>query len=281
MSIIFKPENHEYISIDGEDIHWTSVTSFISNFKEHFDAPKIAAKCAKNKKSKWYGLTSEEIQDAWRSEATRATDLGTWYHNQRESDICELYSIEREGVEVPIFRPNESEGVKYAPIQRLEDGVYPEHMVYLKSVGICGQSDLVEVVNGKVNITDYKTNKEIKVKGYESWDGKVNKMLSPVNHLDDCNLMHYNLQLSLYMYIILKHNPKLKPGNLHIHHIFFKEAGRDKYDNPISERNNNGDPIVVDIIQYELPYLKDEVVSLINWMKVNKDKLKSKKEAIL
>ena len=29
-------------------------------------------------------------------------------------------------------------------------------MVYLKSAGICGQSDLVEVINGVVHITDYK-----------------------------------------------------------------------------------------------------------------------------
>ena len=35
-------------------------------------------------------------------------------------------------------------------------------------------------------------------------------MYKPVNHLDDCNLNHYNLQLSIYAYIIKKHNPKLK-----------------------------------------------------------------------
>jgi hypothetical protein len=40
--------------------------------------------------------------------------------------------------------------LKIAPNQKLDPGVYPEHMVYLKSAGICGQSDLVEVVNGKV-----------------------------------------------------------------------------------------------------------------------------------
>ena len=35
-------------------------------------------------------------------------------------------------------------------------------LVYLKSARLCGQADLVEIVNGYINITDYKTNKEIK-----------------------------------------------------------------------------------------------------------------------
>jgi ATP-dependent exoDNAse (exonuclease V) beta subunit len=78
--------------------------------------------------------------------------------------------MEREGVTVPIFKPNDlTNGTKTAPSRKLEPGVYPEHMVYLKSAGICGQSDLVEVVNGRVNIIDYKTNKEIKTESYKNW----------------------------------------------------------------------------------------------------------------
>lgn len=269
MSLIFKPEKHEYISINNENIPWTSVTSFISRFKQPFDADTISVKSSKNKKSKWYGMKPEEIRAAWKSEAKRATDLGTWYHNQRETDLCGLDTIEREGVVVPVVKPVEVDGVKYAPEQKLTEGVYPEHMVYLKSVGLCGQSDLVEVVNGKVNITDYKTNKEIKTESFTSWDGGKQKMHSPLSHLDDCNLNHYNLQLSLYMYIILKHNPRLKPGNLHIHHIMFEEVGRDKFDNPITALDSHGDPVVKDLVLYELPYLKDEVQTLINWLKEN------------
>jgi hypothetical protein len=209
-------------------------------------------------------------------EAKRATDLGTWYHNQREAELCALETIQREGVTIPIFKPLEIEGVKKAPDQKLVEGVYPEHMVYLKSAGICGQSDLVEVVNGKVNITDYKTNKEIKMESFKNWEGVSQKMSGPTSHLDDCNFNHYALQLSTYMYIILKHNPRLEPGVMTLHHIIFEEAGRDKFDNPISARDLNGDPIVQDIVQYTVPYLKTEVIQLINWLKDNRDKLKPK-----
>jgi hypothetical protein len=175
---------------------------------------------------------------------------------------------------VGIIKPIEIEGIRYSPDQKLEEGVYPEHMVYLKSAGICGQSDLVEVINGEVHITDYKTNKEIKVEGFTNWEGITQKMLPPVSHLDDCNLNHYTLQLSLYMYMILKHNPKLKPGTLTIHHIIFEEEGKDKWGNPIAARDSNGDPIVKEVVPYDLPYLKPEIVSLIHWLEDNRHKLK-------
>lgn len=271
MALVFKPEKHEYLSNDGDNIEWKSVTSFISNFKQPFDAKSISYKSSKNKRSKWYGMTPEEIMDAWAAESKRATDLGTWYHNQREADICGFETIEREGVSIPVFRPQETDGVKIAPLQKLVDGIYPEHMVYLKSAALCGQSDLVEVVNGHVNITDYKTNKEIKTTSYVNWEGVSQKMNPPLSHLDDCNLNHYAIQLSLYMFMILKHNPKLKPGKLTIHHIMFEEVDKDKWGNPIAARDTNGDPIVKDIVQYELPYLKTEISELIKWRINNKN----------
>lgn len=275
MSILkFYPEKHKYVSDDNTD--WLSVTSLISNFKQPFDADAIALKSSKNKKSKWYGMTPEEIKEAWKAEANRATTLGTWYHNCREKDICELNNIERKGVTVPIFKPIEIEGIKHSPNQKLTDGVYPEHMVYLKSAGICGQSDLVEVINGEVHITDYKTNKEIKLSGFTNWEGQTQKMQPPVSHLDDCHLNHYALQLSMYMFIILKHNPKLRFGSLTIHHILFEEVGRDKFDNPITALDTNGDPIVLDIVQYDLPYLKQEAISVIHWLEDNRNKIKPK-----
>jgi hypothetical protein len=276
MALLFKPEHHEYISSDGDQIDWISVTSFIGQFKKPFNADSQAVKSSKNKKSKWYGLSPEEIKQAWKIEGKRATDLGTWYHNQREDDLCELATIQKEGVTIPVVKPVITDGVKIAPDQKLQDGLYPEHMVYLKSAGLCGQSDVVGVFNGMVNIIDYKTNKEIKDKGFTTWEGITEKMLSPVGHLDDCNLNHYNLQLSLYMYIILKHNPKLKAGKLIIHHIVFDEVGRDKFDNPITALDTNGDPIVKEIKKYELPYLKDEVISLMNWLKVNRSSIQTK-----
>jgi hypothetical protein len=264
MSVIFKSKNHKYESIDSSDIiEWTSVTSFISKYKKPFDAQTVAEKSSKSKKSKWFGMSVQDILQAWENESNRAIDQGNWYHNQREADLLELNTIERHGCILPIIRPLITEDVKYAPPQKLQEGMYPEHFVYLKSAGICGQSDLVEVAKGQVNITDYKTNKEIKKESYVNWEGVSQKMLPPVSHLDDCNFWHYALQLSTYMYIILKHNPRLKPGKITIHHVLFYTDGTDKFGNPITKLDEQGEPKVKKIVPYDLPYLKAEVINLI------------------
>ena len=161
-------------------------------------------------------------------------------------------------------------GKKLAPLQKLINGIYPEHMVYLKSAGICGQSDLVEVADDTVHITDYKTNKKIDKTSFVDWQGSSKKMIGPVSHLDDCNLNHYNLQLSIYMYIILKHNPNLKPGKLIIHHImFYEEEKTDEFGYPIVKVDVEGNPVIRDIEVYEMPYLKEEVISVLKWAKEN------------
>ncbi len=269
MAVIFKEEGHVYESNDQDNISWISVTGLVSKFKPKFDRDGQAIKSSKNKRSKWYGMTPKEIIAAWDGETNRAITLGNFYHNQREADMMEFKTIERYGTQVPIIKPLiDDTGIKTAPTQKLIEGVYPEHLVYLKSVGICGQADLVEIVNGYINITDYKTNKEIKEKGFTNWEGITNKLFRPVNHLDDCNLNHYNLQLSIYAYIIKKHNPKLKIGKLVIQHVKFKQLGEDKNGYPINE-HIDGEPVLDTIKMYELPYLKDEVRSLMMWIKDN------------
>jgi hypothetical protein len=276
MSIVFQASDHSYKSInDSDKINWVSVTTLVSHFKKPFDAKTVAAKVTKSKRSKWFGIDPIAIEAIWNAESDRAMTLGTFYHNQRESDICGLSSMEREGIVVPIFPPSgESNGIRLAPSQKLDSGIYPEHMMYLKSAGICGQSDFVEVVNNKVNIIDYKTNKEIKKESFKNWQGISDKMKSPLSSLDDCNFNHYALQLSIYMYIILKHNPKLVPGKMFIQHISFEEEGKDEFGYPITKYLDNGDPIVNDITLMPIPYLYDEVLAIINYMKDNPIKKK-------
>jgi hypothetical protein len=266
MAVKFISENHKYESIDtNESITWTSVTSFISQFKAKFDAEKAAEKASKNSKSKWYKVPPEKIKEIWETETKRAITLGSWYHDQREKDTLSVNTIQREGLNLPVISPLYDGIIKIAPDQRLTPGIYPEHLVYLKSAGICGQIDRLEVVNNFVNIDDYKTNKEIKKESYVNWEGISQKMLSPIDHLDDCNFYHYSLQLSLYMYIVIKHNPRLKPGKMTLKHIIFEEEAKDNFGYPILKFDQNGDPIVKEVVSYEIPYLKKEVIDMINY----------------
>lgn len=266
MAIKFIEKGHQYISTDTDEIKWKSITGIISALKEPFDSKIRSEKSSKNKKSPWYGIPPEEICKRWNKESSDSTFLGHWYHNQRESDILEFETIERREVIVPIIKPIIIEGIKHAPDQKLTDGVYPEHMMYLKSAGICGQSDRVEIVNGVVDISDYKSNKDINLEPYVSWDGKRKKMLNPISHLDDCHIVHYALQLSFYMYMIIKHNHSFKPGNLTIEHVIFEEESRDKFNSRTLKKDNNGNPIVKEIITHRVPYYKIEVINIIKYL---------------
>ena len=267
MAIQFTAADHKYSSLDSsEPIDWISVTSLISLFKKPFDKETQATKSSKNKKSKWYGLEPKQILEIWETNNSLALELGTWYHNQREADLLSCDTIGREGIDLNIFKPIEQDGVKIAPDQNLVEGIYPEHMVYLKSAGICGQADRIEVIRNFVNVHDYKTNKEIRQESYRNWNGETERMLEPITHLDDCNYIHYALQLSIYMYIILKHNPNLLHGKIILEHIVFKKESEDIYGNPIYLKDSEGNPVVEKVVTYELPYLKREVTNIIKYL---------------
>lgn len=268
MSVIFRAKDHKYESQDPlEKINWTGVTSMVSLFKEKFDPISQSIKSSQNKRSKWYGIEPEVIRKIWSESSENAMNNGSKYHNQRESDLMSVDYISRSGVMVPVIKPIIDGDLKIAPTQRLSEGIYPEHFVYLKSAGICGQSDRVEVIKDLVHVVDYKTNKEIKKEGFRNWQGITKKMLTPLDHLDDCNFNHYALQLSVYLYIILKHNPQYKPGKLVLHHIVFEKEGEDQYGNPMFKMDDSGDFIVKEVIPYEVPYLKTEVIMMINHLK--------------
>lgn len=272
MAIKFYEEGHKYVSIGDDNIEWVSVTSLLSKFKKPFDPDEVAKKCSTNKKSRWFGLTPEEIKAFWKQEVNDSITLGSWFHNQREADLLEFESITRDDLILPIVKPIKENGVKLAPDQKLKPGIYPEHMVYLKSAGLCGQSDRVEVVGDIVNISDYKTNKEIKTEGFVNWEGKRDTLLPPLDHLDNCELTIYGLQLSVYMYIILKHNPRLRPGKLTIEHIIFEENERSRYNTRNLVKDSFGNPVFQELVQYEVPYYKEEVIALINYLKDAKGK---------
>lgn len=274
MKLIFEPTEHLYTTDGDTNTKWTSVTSLIALFHEHFDTENIAKKCSKKRKSKWYGIKPEEIIRIWDEERIRATTLGSWYHDQREQETLGCTTLRREGLDLPIVSPIMEGNCKIAPNQLLTPGIYPEHFVYLEAALVCGQADRIEVVADTVNVYDYKSNKVLEKKSYVNWEGVSKKMYHPLEHLDDCNYIHYSLQLSIYMYMVIKHNPKLKPGKIVIQHVTFEKESETEFGYPIYATDVNGDPIIKDVISYELPYLKSEVMNMFTYIKKNPEILK-------
>lgn len=269
--IQFQESDHKYSSILSDDIEWISVTKLIHALIEPFDRYETAKKCSIKKPgkypNKWCGFSVEEILSAWEGENNRSTELGHWYHSKREN---ELYNSD-----LQVIKPIISNGKKVASDQRLQEGIYPEHIVYLESSGVCGQVDKPEVIKGILNINDYKTNKTIQKKGFANWEGITKKMLKPVQHLDDCTFNHYSLQLSLYAYMILRHNPLLTLGKLTIEHVTFETESMDKYGYPITKLSDNKEPIIKDVTLIDVPYMLKEVQQILHWVKdpINRQKV--------
>lgn len=243
----FHDEGHKYESVTPDGRKWLGVTTLISKFKIPFDS-SIVYKNVKDPKSKWYGMNPAEVLRIWKSEANRSTTVGSWFHKKMEDREVSPISC------CPI-----NEGWKYAGDQILHPGVYPEFFAYNAYYGLCGQADRVECTpQGVVNIGDYKTNKKLETEGFR---GK--KMLPPIQHLDDCHLSHYSLQMSFYMWMILQHNPLLVPGVMTIYHIKFKVTDQDKNGYPIIAKDKNGEYLHESITPIIVPYLEREVISIL------------------
>lgn len=243
----FLESGHRYESVTPDGRKWLGVTTLLSRYKKPFDN-SIVYKNVQDPDSKWFGMDPEEVLKIWKKEAERSTTVGSAFHKKME-----------EGEVGAINCCPMDQGWKYAGNQVLDPGVYPEFFVYNADYSLCGQADRVEVTtSGLVQIGDYKTNKKLETEGFR---GK--KMLGVLSHLDDCHLSHYSLQMSLYMWMILQHNPLLSPGPMTIYHIKFKHAGIDANGYPIIAKDKNGDYIDESITPIIVPYLEREVISMI------------------
>jgi hypothetical protein len=261
MKLGFLEQDHKYFSMDDSGKDWLSVTTLVGKLTPVFDAYKTACRVTKKSTSKWFKIPVPEILKAWDDEKNRSIKLGSPYHAKREQLLYNEAGIKVQRVLM--------EGdVKVAPPQILEEGcVYPEHFIYMSSIGLCGQSDMVYVKNGRLYIRDYKTSKEIRRKAFTDYTGDPEMMLYPINHLENCEFIHYAIQLSIYAYMILRHNPSLDMGGLVIEHIKFIEESQDKYGYPIYKKGPDGEFIVKEIEYIDLPYLRKEVVSIFEWLK--------------
>jgi hypothetical protein len=73
----------------------------------------------------------------------------------------------------------------------------------------------------------------------------------------------------------MKTGSKVKVVTPSLYHLMsatclFEKEGEDKFGNPIPLKNAEGNPIVKTVVPYETPYMKAEVIAMINWLNENK-----------
>lgn len=242
--IKFFEEDHLYLN--GTE-KYLSVTSLLHKLEHEKDWEQILQKTAKKRK-----VDPDVLRQEWKDENTKSIEKGKAYHTKKEEEMMSSTQCTEDGEVIPIYSCDWEDGVKVARPLKLDMGLYPELIIWMDSAKLAGQADVVEVIDESINIYDYKTNKKLDFHGFTSWDGRKEMLKFPVAHMPACNGSIYSLQLNMYMYMLLKHNPSLKVGKMTLLHVI-----------------EDADMGFVEI-PYEVPNLQKEIHSIINLYKDKK-----------
>lgn len=286
-NIAFIEESHKYFDITDPKKEFTSVTTLIHNYTQPFDRifwasfkalekllPKdvwnIEKKSLLNTKKfdkvllELHGIDENDfnreqqfILDEWDNENRKSCERGTKIH----ADLENSFYKKKKDIDISKFEI----GGKFVCEKNrteldLENGIYPEYLISRISedgkLRIAGQIDLLVKKGNKIIIGDFKTNKKIETKSFFNNKTKQSvKMKFPLNNLDDVNYWHYCLQLSTYAWMLQKYNPDFEIEDLVLIHF---------------DHNDN-------MTVYHLPYLKDEVIRMLNHFK-KESSLKANRE---
>ena len=276
-NIAFIEETHKYFDVTNPDAKFTSVTTMIHEYTHPFDKEFWSAYKALEKllpKDVWnvekksllnskkfdkvlldlhsisendFNREQQGILDEWDNENRKSCERGTKIH----ADLENSFYQKKKDIDISKFEI----GGKFIcekgrTALDLENGIYPEYLISRVSedgkLRIAGQIDLLVKKGNKLTIGDFKTNKKIETKSFFNQRTKQSvKMKFPLNNLDDTNYWHYCLQLSTYAWMLQKYNPEFEIEDLVMIHF------------------DHSDNMTV----YHLPYLKTEVIKMLNHFK--------------
>lgn len=250
-NVFFNDETHKYY--DKKTLKsYISVTTLIDNYTNKFDEEfwssykaleeilpgdvwgnlkekLLNTKIFKESYLKQYNVdeklfykTKQEIKESYQKARDEACEKGTARHLEKELSIYGKDSYDFTQYGLPELNGNFFCKQDYFELD-VPRGVYPEYLISVdlgKGLLIAGQIDLLLKDGEDFYIIDYKTNKEIKKRSYFDKKKKKNLMMKfPLNNLEDSVWNHYQLQLSLYAYLIEKIRPNCNIKCLRLIHL--------------------------------------------------------------
>ena len=298
--LFFDEGPHKYTDTLGNE--YRSVTTLIGDYYDHFDADYWAHKKAREQgksekqiRAEWNRIKDEAcergtathngIEDAIKSVSKfkEAIKYLEEVKSGRCITIADIPDLIPRPLDVEEFKVATNN--KYPEIYRVFDFytergyvIYSEIGAFLIDYLISGTIDIFCYRPTDFVILDWKTNRDgLKFEaGYykkdkstipnqltNEWIKKKQNMLPPLNHLDDCNGMHYTMQLSLYaiMAEIILDIPCVGLGLCHIGSPWVLN----KYGQPL--RDNEGyhvDPNGEETVKwFKIQYLKNEAKALL------------------
>lgn len=315
--LFFDEGPHKYTDTLGNE--YRSVTTLIGDYYNHFDADYWAHKKAREQgksekqiRAEWDRIKDEAcergtkthngIEDAikevskFKNCIRYLNDIGSG----RVITIADVPALIPTPLNIEEFK--DATQNKYPEIYRVFDfytergyTIYSEIGAFLIDYLISGTIDIFCYRPTDFVILDWKTNRDgLKFEaGYykkdkstipnqltNEWIKKKQSMLPPLNHLDDCNGMHYTMQLSLYaiMAEIILDIPCVGLGLCHIGSPWVLN----KYGQPL--RDNEGyhvDPNGEETVKwFKIQYLKNEAKALLKdrYYKLKADNKTSNKQ---
>ena len=223
--------SHTY-TLKNSSIEFKSVTEFIGLFFQPFDEIKIAHKLTQM--DKYHGQSVSDILRDWEKRRER----GTIVHQEIELAILNSNASQYANFESDKLKNIDTKSkqgllfLKKCNIYK-NNIIFPEVKVYSKELQLAGTIDLMIYNKPKncISLVDWKTNVDIKRTGYKKG------ILQPTISIDDCSFNKYELQLSMYQYILSKFY-KAKVNGLYILHLKddnFKPIKCEFQENKISE----------------------------------------------
>lgn len=237
-------EDGHYYEYKGKRVG-ISVTTFIHEFCNEFDAEGMAEKVANRD-----GKTIQQVLDEWAYKRDFSCEKGTDGHNYSQH----LWSGNK--YEMLKFDMSDEYYQSAFKVHRQAENFYRDYKEHLEhlvdelpigseeyDIASCVDHLFYNKLTGGLVLVDYKTNSFMK--GYNKEPYKK-PMKVPLSHLNDDDLHHYHIQLSIYKYLIEKYTG-LKVDEMFIVYM--------------SENIENYEII-------DIPYLKEEVEMILNTRKV-------------
>ena len=298
--LFFEEKAHKYTDTLGNE--YRSVTTLIGDYYNHFDADYWAHKKAREQgksekqiRAEWDRIKDEAcergtathngIEDAIKSVSKfkEAIKYLEEVKSGRCITIADIPDLIPRPLDVEEFKVATNN--KYPEIYRVFDFytergyvIYSEIGAFLIDYLISGTIDIFCYRPTDFVILDWKTNRDgLKFEaGYykkdkstipnqltNEWIKKKQNMLPPLNHLDDCNGMHYTMQLSLYaiMAEIILDIPCVGLGLCHIGSPWVLN----KYGQPLRDTEGyHVDPNGEETVKwFKIQYLKNEAKALL------------------
>lgn len=197
----FIEDTHTYIMLDDADFKFNSVTTLIKEFEEEeFISEDVAKRVVEKKNSVYFGRDYRDVMEEW----VEASRMGTRLHEYGEKLLNGETVDEKD---IP-----DSPKAKWVPIliQEIKSKGYElartELLVYSEELGLAGQSDIILKKKRPDSdvydymIYDFKFLKDpLKKKSYYNPVSRRYKcMTGPFRYLQDCNWIHYSIQLAIY-----------------------------------------------------------------------------------